>query len=138
MIKLDQKEIDELLREDRIKKDKPPAGSKQGDKKSSVIRQLSAASPNADENTDAALKSVEKVFSFVSRQKSFLEDMIEQYNNNPDTINVTEVLNFLKNDLEAMEKLVIHAKKSLNSRDREREKLLKVKDALAKLHEYLS
>ena len=138
MIKLNQKEIDELLGEETVKKDKPPAGSKQEEKKSSVIRRLSGASNKPDESTSTAVSSMEKIGSIISRQKSFLEDMIEQYNKNPDTINVPEVLNFLKNDLEAIQELAVHAKEALKSRDMEREKLLKIKEMVAKLQEYLS
>jgi len=125
MIKLDQEELDELLKQDHVKKN-------------NVIKPLAKTTAESEASTNKVTGYLKNVLTVISRQKSFLADIIDKYNEKPETINVTEVLNFLKNDLEAIEKQVLNAKDALKSRDIGRQKLIKMRDTLATLHEYIS
>lgn len=116
MIKLDQKEIDELLGQNSAPK----------------------SSQNSVAAANIVIDRLEDVLAVISRQESFLKDIIDKYDDNPESIHVNEVLNFINDNLKIIEKHVFRAKAALEDGNGQRQKLIKVKDTLGKLYGILS
>ena len=107
-------------------------------KKGKVMGQLSRVTEEAEAGTNMVMGYLENVLTFVSRQNSFIEDIVTKYDESPSAINVSEALNFLKDNLVAIEEAIFNAMDAFQFQDIGRQKLMKVMYTLAKLNEYLN
>jgi hypothetical protein len=107
-------------------------------KKGKVMGQLSRVTEEAEAGTNMVMGYLENVLTFVSRQQSFIDDIVNKYEESPTAINVSEALNFLKDNLVAIEEAIFNAMDAFQFQDIGRQKLMKVMYTLAKLNEYLN
>jgi hypothetical protein len=151
---MDQKEIDALIaqsqgsiaefnkkQEELIKNLAEKRETSSGSaihKKGKVIGQLSRVTEEAEAGTNMVMGYMENVLTIISKQQSFINDIIDKYKENPEAINMNEVLPFLNDNNNVVEELIYNAMDAFQFQDIGRQKLMKVMYTLAKLNEYLN
>lgn len=81
---------------------------------------------------------LQNILNVVSKQKDFIKDITEKYKQNPEAINIIEVLTFLDDNTTFIEKLIHNAIEAFQLQDIGKQKLMKVMYTLSQLKEYLN
>ncbi len=146
---MDQKEIDSLFSQGSITefnkkqeeliqnlstKEKREAAHKKG----KVIGQLSKVTEESEAGTNMVMGYLENVLSVISKQQSFIKDILVKYKENPSNIYTDEVLSYLDDNNMVIEDLIFSAMDAFQFQDIGRQKLMKVMYTLARLNEYLN
>lgn len=144
---MDQKEIDAMFsqgsitefnkKQDEIKKHLSEKDASL-QKKGKVIGQLTKVSEESEAGTNMVMGYLENVLSLISKQQSFIKDMLNMHKENPSVVNVDEVLSYLNDNNTTIEDIVFSAMDAFQFQDIGRQKLMKVMYTLAKLNEYLN
>lgn len=103
-----------------------------------VIGQLSKVTEESEAGTNMVMGYLENVLSVVSRQQSFIKDILARIKENPGAIHTDEVLSYLNDNNFAIEDLIFSAMDAFQFQDIGRQKLMKVMYTLARLNEYLN
>ncbi len=114
---------------------KPPVPPK---KEGRVMGQLSRVTEESEAGTNMVMEYMEIVLNTVSKQKEFITDIRNKFNENPDAINVNEALTFVNDSLSLIEGKIFDAMDAFQFQDIGRQKLMKVMYTLARLNEYLN
>ncbi len=107
-------------------------------RKGKVIGQLSKVTEESEAGTNMVMGYLENVLNVVSRQQSFIKDILTRYKENPGAIHTDEVLSYLNDNNFAIEDLIFSAMDAFQFQDIGRQKLMKVMYTLARLNEYLN
>lgn len=115
--------------------DKPPTPK---EKEGRVMGQLSRVTEESEAGTNMVMEFMEIVLNTVSKQKEFITDIRNKFNESPDEINIDEVLTFVNDSLSLIEEKIFNAMDAFQFQDIGRQKLMKVMYTLARLNEYLN
>lgn len=114
---------------------KPPAPK---EKEGRVMGQLSRVTEESEAGTNMVMEFMEIVLNTVSKQKEFITDIKNKFNESPNEINIDEVLTFVNDSLSLIEEKIFNAMDAFQFQDIGRQKLMKVMYTLARLNEYLN